>query len=107
MAAGGRHKAASASPPIPGKLDPGIEKAVRRLQACGIETFESCEGGPGHAYPEPTICFTGGPEAGWRAVGACLAYGLPVLCLRRVWYVLDANEPTDHRWEITFRERVY
>jgi hypothetical protein len=84
----------SASPPVPGKLDRGIE------------TFESCEGGPGHAYPEPTICFSGGPEAGWRALGICLTHALPVLCLRRVWYVLDANEPTGPRWEITFRERV-
>src|SRR6266540_3788315 len=39
-----------------------------RLQTCGIETFESCEGGPGHAYPEPTIRFQGTPEAGWRAL---------------------------------------
>jgi hypothetical protein len=47
------------SPPVPGKLDRGIEKAVRTLQANGIETFESCEGGPRHAYPEPTIRFHG------------------------------------------------
>jgi hypothetical protein len=71
----------------------------------GIETFESCEGGPGHAYPEPTVAFYGTPEAGWRAVGICLAYSLLVLSLRRVWDVLDANEPTGPHWEITFRER--
>ena len=94
------------SPPVPGKLDRGIRKAVERLQACGIETFESCEGGRGHAYPEPTIRFYGTPEAGWRALGICLAYGLPILCLRRVWYVLDSNEPTGPQWEITFRQRV-
>ena len=52
-------------PPVPGKLDPGIRKAVERLQAEGIETFESCEGGSGHAFPEPTIRFYGTPEAGW------------------------------------------
>jgi hypothetical protein len=83
-----------ASPPIPGKLDKGIEKALRRLQSCGIETWESCEGGPGHAYPEPTVSFYGTPEAGWRAVGVCLAYGLPIMSLRRVWNILDSNEPT-------------
>ena len=94
----------ASKPPIPGELDRGIEKAVRQLQACGIETFESCEGGPGHAYPEPTICFHGTPEAGWRAIAICLAHGLPVLCLRRVWYMLDANEPTGPRWEITLRK---
>jgi hypothetical protein len=87
-------------------LDLGVEKAVERLQGCGIETFESCEGGPGHAYLEPTIRFHGVPEAGWRAMGICLAYWFPVLALRRVWYALDADEPTGLDWEIVFRERV-
>jgi hypothetical protein len=95
------------SPPIPGKLDGGIKKAVMLLQAAGVSTFESCEGGEGHAYTEPTVRFHGTPEAGWRAMGICLAYGLPVLALRRVWYVLDTNEPTGPDWEIVFRERVY
>lgn len=88
---------------VAGKLDPGIRLAVERLQAAGIETFESCEGGHGHAFTEPTVRFHGGPEAGWRALGICLAYGLPVLCVRRVWYVLDANEPTGPEWELVFR----
>jgi hypothetical protein len=92
--------------PIPGKLDRGIEKAVERLQACGIETFESCEGGPGHAYPEPTVRFHGTPEAGWRAVAVCLAHGLPIAKLRRIWNV-STGEPTGPYWEVVFRERVY
>jgi len=96
-----------ARPPVPGKLDAGIEKAVRRLQACGIETFESCEGGAGHAYPEPTIRFHGTPAAGWRAIAVCLDYGLPVSELRRVWDVLNSGEPTGPHWEVVFRERVY
>ena len=96
-----------ATPPVPGKLDRGIRRAVEQLQACGIETFESCEGGEGHAFTEPTIRFYGAPEAGWRAVAACLAHGLPILALRRVWYVLDSNEPSGPNWEIVFRERVY
>jgi hypothetical protein len=93
--------------PVPGKLDRGIARAVRILQAAEIETFESCEGGQGHAFAEPTVRFHGTPEAGWRAMGICLAHGLPVLSLRRVWYLLDANEPTGPDWEITFRVRVY
>jgi len=93
--------------PVPGQLDAGIEKAVRLLQGGGIETFESCEGGAGHAFPEPTVRFYGTPEAGWRAVAVCLANGLPIMCLRRVWYMLDANELTGPQWEITFRERMY
>jgi len=94
------------NPPVPGRLDLGIRKAVLQLQSCGIETFESCEGGPGHAYPEPTVRFHGTPEAGWRAVAVCLAYGLPVAELRRVWDILEGNEPTGPHWEITFRQRL-
>lgn len=91
------------SPPVPGRLDKGIRVAVERLQTCGIETCESCEGGPGHSYPEPTVVFYGTPEAGWRAVGICLAYRLPIMSLRRKWDVLDANEVTGPYWEIVFR----
>jgi hypothetical protein len=102
----GRRSEPPPSPPVPGKLDRGIRRAVERLRASGIETFESCEGGKGHAFPEPTVRFYGTPEAGWRAVGVCLAYGLPILSLRRVWYILDSNEPTGPQWEITFRNRL-
>jgi hypothetical protein len=94
------------SKPRPGKIDLGIRKAVTCLQTNGIETFESCEGGKHHAFPEPTIRFYGTPEAGWRAVGICLAHNLPVLSLRRAWYMLDGNEPTGPNWEITFRRRL-
>lgn len=94
------------STPIPGALDAGIRRAVEQLQAAGIETFESCEGGAGHAYTEPTVRFHGTPEAGWRAMAVCLANGLPILCLRRVWYVLDTNEPSGPDWEVVFRERL-
>jgi hypothetical protein len=94
------------SKPVPGVLDQGIATAVRQLQACGIETFESCEGGANHAYHEPTVRFHGTPEAGWRALAACLACGFPVLSLRRVWDVLDSNEPTGPHWEITFRRQL-
>lgn len=93
-------------PFIGGQIDVGIRKAVERFQASGIETFESCEGGPGHSYPEPTVAFGGSLEAGWRAVGICFAYGLPIKSLRRVWKVLDRCEPTGPTWEITFRERL-
>jgi hypothetical protein len=93
-------------PPTPGSLDVGIRRAVECLQASGIETVESCEGGDGHAYTEPTVRFRGTPEAGWRAMGVCLAAGLPILCLRRVWYVLDTNEPTGPDWEVVFRHRL-
>lgn len=102
-----RTKRTATSRPVPGKLDRGIEKAVRTLQANGVETFESCEGGEGHAYPEPTVRFHGSIAAGWHAVGVCLDNGLPISALRRVWDILDQNLPTGPYWEITFRERVY
>ncbi len=85
-------------------IDAGIRRAVQVLMDAGIETFESCEGGPGHAYPVPTIRFHGYPEAGWRALGVCVTLGLKPRELRRVWDVLHANEPTGPYWEITFRE---
>jgi hypothetical protein len=94
-----------ACPSHPGQIDPGIRLAVQRLQEHGVETFESCEGGEGHAYPEPTVAFYGGPYAGWKAMEVCLAYALPVIHLRRVWDVLD-GEPTGPHWEVVFRKRL-
>lgn len=97
----------TSSPFVPGEIDRGIKRAVDILDKCGIETYESCEGGQGHAYSEPTVRFYGVPEAGWRALSVCLAHGFPIASLKRVWDVLDSNEPTGPYWEITFRERVY
>jgi len=82
-------------------LDKGIEKAVHVLVAAGIETFESCQGGRGHAYPEPTVRFHGGKGEGFRALSAAIEAGLRVSGLRRVWPILD-NEPTGPWWELTF-----
>src|ERR1035437_7297969 len=62
--------------------------------------------GAGHAFAGPTVRFHGTPEAGWRAVADCIAYGLPIDSLRPVWDVLDTNEPTGPHWKITFRERM-
>ena len=87
-------------------LDPGIAHAVVVLREAGIETFESCEGGSGHCYPEPTVRFFGTPEAGWRALAACLALGLPVYAIRRYWTVEDDHEPRGPNWEIVFRRKL-
>lgn len=40
-------------------LDPGIKRWVEILNGQGVMTFESCEGGEGHSFPEPTIRFHG------------------------------------------------
>ncbi len=83
-------------------LDPGIEHAVRTLLAGGIETFESCQGGAGHAYAEPTVRFSGGIAEGYRAYTVAHNHGLRVQDLRRVWPVID-GELTGPYWELTFR----
>lgn len=87
------------------QYDRGIAKTVELLQRHGIETFESCEGGRGHAYPEPIVCFHGGPDQGWKALHVCLQHGLPVSELRRFWNVLEGHEPTGPHWALVFRQR--
>ncbi len=86
-------------------LDPGIAEAVEILQAEGVETFESCQGGAGHTSPEPTVRFHGEHPEGFRALGVALQNGLRVRTLRRVWRIED-NEPTGPCWEMTFSNRV-
>lgn len=80
-------------------LDEGIRNAVRVLAEAGVETFESCQGGDGHAYAEPTIRFHGERSAGFRALAVALESGLKVTSLRRTWPVND-GEPTGPCWEI-------
>ena len=82
-------------------LDPGIVVAVHALQGAGIETFESCEGGPGHAFNEPTVRFHGGHAEGWKALAAALQHGLKVSELRRYYSIID-GEPVGPHWEMTF-----
>jgi hypothetical protein len=82
-------------------LDVGIESIVLALRAGGVETFESCEGGEGHAFPEPTVRFHGNQAEGFRVLAVALQANLRVLGLRRVWPIVD-REPTGPWWELTF-----
>jgi hypothetical protein len=82
-------------------LDAGITQAVIALQDGGIETFESCEGGFNHAYPEPTVRFHGDTAEGYKALAVAMKAGLKVAELRRVWPILN-EEPTGPWWELTF-----
>jgi len=86
-------------------LDPGIELMVETLREYGVETFESCEGGPGHSYPEPTVRFYGQREEGFRAFAAARQRGLKVYAIKRIWSVED-GEPTGPYWEMTFPRPV-
>jgi hypothetical protein len=69
------------SPRVGMKLDRGIQTTVERLR-----------------LPRR-------PRVGWHAVGLCLDWKLPVVELRRVWDVLDRNDPTGPYWQIVFRRR--
>ena len=85
-------------------LDEGIREIVIMLASNGVETFESCEGGAGHAFPEPTVRFEGPSFEGLRAMSVAIQNGLPVDRLRRTWGVIDGaiHGPW---WEMTFRLR--
>ncbi|WP_341022307.1 hypothetical protein [Brevundimonas diminuta] len=82
-------------------MDPGIRPYVDALRAEGFETFESCQGGKGHAYPEPTIRFHGDRSEGMRALAFVQQRGLPVTAVHRTWPVID-GEPTGPWWDMTF-----
>jgi len=83
------------------ELDRGIAPYVDALREAGVETFESCEGGDGHAYPQPTVRFGGGPGEGFRALAVALEHVFPVRAVRRYWVVRD-GEPHGPDWEMTF-----
>lgn len=82
-------------------LDRWISYAVKVLRDAGIETFESCQGGKGHAFRDPTVRFHGGPAEGFRAFAAASDVGLPVYALRRSWAV-SSGELSGPHWEMVF-----
>jgi len=82
-------------------LDYNIKNAVLTLNENGIETFESCQGGRGHAYKEPTVRFEGDKAEGFKAIAIAMQNGLRVSELRRVWDIID-GEPVGPFWELIF-----
>ncbi len=90
------------APAVDLELDPGIRRAVLVLRSAGVETFESCQGGEGHAMPDPTIKFFGSSWAGYRAFSVAMEHGLQVLHLRKVYGVSD-GQLEGPWWEMTFR----
>lgn len=81
-------------------LDAGIAGAVALLRQHEVETFESCQGGEGHCFFEPTIRFHGGKEEGYRVVALLSQNGYQLGELRRYWSWID-GELTGPRWEVT------
>ena len=82
-------------------LDKGIALYVVTLRSGGIETFQSCEGGTGHAFTEPTVEFHGDSSEGYKALAIAIQYGLPVCELRRVHKISD-NSIKETCWAMTF-----
>jgi hypothetical protein len=74
-------------------LDDSIAPFVDVLDAAGVETFESCAGGEGHAFTEPTVRFYGERSEGFRALAVAVKHGFPVTAIRRYWQVNAAGEP--------------
>jgi hypothetical protein len=85
-------------------LDKGIRFAVRVLHANGIDTCQSCQGGKGHSYPEPTVDLpinTADYEI-FGALSALSDYGLPVCSVGLVWRVQKSGLITEKLGRITF-----
>lgn len=84
-------------------LDRGIRFAVRVLHAHGIETGQSCEGGKGHSYFEPTVEFRAdaGDALGFEALSYLQMYELPVSAVSIHWHVYRGL-PFEKLWRITF-----
>lgn len=93
------------APDAPSDIDAGIRRAVLILRSGGIETFESCEGGDGHAYPEPTVRFHGGTWAGYRAFAVAMEHGLPVAAVR-LTYAAHNGLLGPPCWEMVFDDAV-
>jgi hypothetical protein len=93
------------APDVDLPIDPGIRRAVLILRRGGVETFESCEGGEGHAFKEPTVKFYGGQGAGYHALAIALDHGLPVKILQRGYYVSDGHLEGPW-WELVFRTTI-
>ena len=86
--------------PIEG-LDPKISQIVKVLRENGIETCQSCQGGPGHSSHKPYVDFRGYAADGPLAVGIAMMCGMPVASLSRKWSVIY-NELTGPIWRMTF-----
>jgi hypothetical protein len=92
------------APAVDLPLDPGIRQAVLLLRQAGVETFESCEGGPGHAFDVPTIRFYGNAWSGHKAFAVAMEHDLPVRRIQRAYAVVD-GELEGPVWEIVFHEK--
>jgi hypothetical protein len=85
--------------------DLGIVRAVKILPDVGIGTVQSCEGGEGHSYPEPTVEFVGGRSENWKAAHALLQFGLPIRRMGQIWK-WNEGVPEGPIWAVTFWKKL-
>lgn len=69
----------------PTDIDELILPAVKILNEHGFKTFESCQGGDGHAFLEPTVRFEGDEFDIIKACQICELHGLIVCEGRRIF----------------------
>lgn len=79
----------------PDNVDPLILPAVKILNEYGFKTFESCQGGEGHCFPEPTVRFEGSEFDLLRAYEVCEFFGLHVSDVRRIFRKIPMPVPID------------
>ena len=77
-------------------VDEIIKPAVKIMLEHGFHTFESCQGGEGHSFTEPTIRFNGTEFDLIIAYELCKHYKLNVSCVRRVY---EKNPVYNDKWE--------
>ena len=68
------------NPTLMKALDPGIAPVVKLLMENDIETFESCQGGKGHCFLEPTVRFHGNRGTGFKVYEILVTNGLDRPC---------------------------
>lgn len=91
-------------------VDEGIRDAVIILNNHGFKTFESCQGGVGHCFPEPTIRFEGDEFDLIRAYEVCKCYNLNVYEVKRVYRKVDLYDKIislGDVWDKPFNEIVF
>lgn len=96
------------------QIDESIKPIVDILIQHGFKTFESCSGGQGHAFYEPTIRFKGNEFDLIRAYEICMMYGFQPLEVKRVYRKVDLWDNIEQKykgsspiWDKPFNEIIF
>jgi hypothetical protein len=77
-------------------LDEQIKPIVELLRKYGFNTYESCQGGEGHAFPQPTIRFEGDEFDLIRAYELCEHFGYRPSEVSRVYWKVPLSYIDTH-----------